>query len=653
MTESQFLKNYSEAQIANALKWESRFAKIAENIDLFQKDFLTDYLKITNQRLFWIFQFNENEVIARFYSRYLYFDGKQIWYYVDYNSKTTNYNYQRASPQYINHKYAAKYRDLVLKNGTTKNIMLFATSFTTDAYLFTNKITEQIFNKLAKKYFPYVHKQNSITFNLSEIPNSNFYTAYLRRFIKGKQRYYLSLLGAQLKQFNSLLDQQILKLIRGIRCPDYRLYNWLVSGNSLYRCQALKSQPLLISYSILCEDDNHETPEYMYSLGLHLLVSNKKTVLPWSELETIPKPKLVNGETRSKKYPLHKRYYAIGSIKDYVYNIISTTVDKGLPLNEVLAMLFSKPLKSIKAVGKVKVYDFGGAIKLLYSNDQWRRLFTGVTLNNLIPKNKKEWNTWKIIYNSFEHYDINDWTVLFKGIKQPFSNEQISVYDGIRADLSEILSRITNHGDYPNRCNIFLNFIKYHATLSQIKNIIDQYHDISIAIRDKLLVKHEIISKNTQWVGMLVSNNIKTPNGLIIKELLTPFELKEEADNLSHCVDGYYYETLSGDSRILSIQENNLSIATAEMCLETDIRKRSFKVVIKCWQFRGYKNRQPPLKAQEAFNWFLKQMQANRLEINSYWPDERDKIKNIEFIHRELSKNITQWINKKITHLAK
>lgn len=651
MSESQLLTIYSEAQIANAKKWGNRFIKLTEHIDLFQKDFLIDYLKITNQRLFWIFQLNEHEVVARFYNHYLYFDGKLVWYHTDCNSKIYNHNNPFSKAQDINRRLATKYRDLILKNGTTKDILLFATSFSSDSYLFTKNIAEQVFSKLAEKYFPYVHKQhNTQTVNLSEIPNANLYIAHFRRFVLGKQKYYISLLGAQLKLFNALLDQHILKLIRGVRCPDYRLYNWLASGNSLYRCQALKAQPLLISYSLLC---NEGYPEYMYSSGLYFLVSNKKTVLPWADIEAIPKPKLVRGKHISKKYPLHERYHVVGSIKDYVYNIISTTVDTGLPLNEVLAMLFASSLKSIKAIGKVRIYDFGSALNFLYNDEQWSWLFTGVTLNNLTPKNKNEWDTWKTVYSFFEHYEIKNWSVLLKGIKQPFSKERIAEYNGIKADLSEILSKITNHGDYPDRCNKLLTFIKHHATLSQIKNIINEYHDISVTIRDELLAKHETISKNTQWVGMLVSNNIKTPNGLIIKELLTPFELKEEANNLSHCVDGYYYETLSGESRILSIQDNGLSLATAEMCLETDIRKRSFKVIIKCWQFRGYDNKQPPQKAQEAFNWFLKQMQSNRLEINSYWPDERYKIKNIECVHHELSKRIAQWINKRIAHLAK
>ena len=109
--QSSLYKKYSETQIANAKKWTARFEKIAEDLSLFKSQFLQDYLKITNKKLFWIYQINENEIIARFHSNYLYFDGKLVWFYYEQNRRKQ----RSGSPNKISLEYATKHKDFVQK----------------------------------------------------------------------------------------------------------------------------------------------------------------------------------------------------------------------------------------------------------------------------------------------------------------------------------------------------------------------------------------------------------------------------------------------------------------------------------------------------------------------------------------------------------
>jgi hypothetical protein len=66
-----------------------------------------------------------------------------------------------------------------------------------------------------------------------------------------RKKHYIRNYGNALKKFLAEVDQTILFTLRSIRCPSILIYNWLASGASERRLQALKAHPVLIPFEIL------------------------------------------------------------------------------------------------------------------------------------------------------------------------------------------------------------------------------------------------------------------------------------------------------------------------------------------------------------------------------------------------------------------
>ncbi|WP_122340270.1 hypothetical protein [Pseudomonas caricapapayae] len=163
-----------------------------------------------------------------------------------------------------------------------------------------------------------------------------------KRFYGPRNRFYLTCIGATLKRFCQSLDQELLHAVRSVQCPSAQLYNWLAQGDRMRRLQALKAQPVLIPVLVI----GHAMP------WPHLADSGILEQCPWGELQEY-----------------------CGSWDDDCTRdgagLVGHATDTGLPLNKVLAWLFSTPISAIRYLGQQRVYDTGSALSRLDAFTRW------------------------------------------------------------------------------------------------------------------------------------------------------------------------------------------------------------------------------------------------------------------------------------------
>ncbi|EME9727782.1 TPA: hypothetical protein NH527_006501, partial [Pseudomonas aeruginosa] len=75
-----------------------------------------------------------------------------------------------------------------------------------------------------------------------------------KRYYAPRRQFYLKQIGAVLRTFRQLLDQDLLFAICSVRCLSPQLYNWLAQGNQARRLQMLKAQPVLTPLLVDCEE---------------------------------------------------------------------------------------------------------------------------------------------------------------------------------------------------------------------------------------------------------------------------------------------------------------------------------------------------------------------------------------------------------------
>lgn len=639
MTESQLLKNYSEAQIANAIKWADRFKDIVDDPTTIHDKFISDYLEIINTKYLWFYQLNDKEAIVRLYNRYFYYDGKQVWYY-HYQAKS----YPKPNPKTITRTYILRYRRKILEQGTTSDIQFSATTFSKRAFELAEHIAERLFRELRVKHLNKVAEASAFSRKAHNFKPQHFlsYGAYRKRFIYGVRKFFLKIISYYLKEFNATLDQELLKTIRSVRCPSYKLYNWLASGNTTYRLQMLKAQPFLVSYLLLVIGDGNM--DYYSNLTIFhqqlIELHENQIPYPWPELEKLKKPTIRIRDVGYEDDPSYK--YKFEGVHEHFAKLLGTVADLTLPLNQILAFLANKPISVVKTIGRLSVYHIGGALSYVFASD-FEEIFIGIKLGHITPKSRQEWQTWKQVFRCFKQFDIQNWPAFLHGIKQPFNYEKQEEYKGIYADIREMTGYISTNQLKQD----FYNFMYQKASLEKLKNILTHYHRYEAEIREKLMTKYEVFNGGTCWSALLLKNNIQAPNGLVVTELLTANELQTKGQRLCHCVGGYYYDTLKGYCRIISIRDQNKSLATAELRIKKKTLKNNkvtYEVV--CWQLRGYLNTPPNSKANDAFNWFMKQITTKKIAINIDWPDEGYKLENIEKIQEIQAKLITRHLGK-------
>ncbi|MFD1260421.1 MULTISPECIES: PcfJ domain-containing protein [Entomomonas] len=619
---------YSASQIEHALLWKERFKKCADNPDKFEKNFLKDYLDITNRHYFWFYQISDTEVILRLFDYFLYYDGQFI--------RGVANTYRKASPKKLTKRYITQCKEMVIEQGCYYDPLIPSTSFTDKFRENIASYTKYIYyTLLVKKYFKVVDKHYHNAYNIDKEIWNQFHTN-TTRFIRGKNYYFLRLAAFKLKLFNQALNPNILKLIRSVRCPTYRLYNWVAEGNSSYREQLIRAQPVLVPMLVLHDvTDIHPLKELL----LYLQTNN----YPWKLLNNIKKPDLIE-----KDYIDYKLPYKIKGEPQYLFNLFGVVADRQLPLNEVLSFFFRTPsIKEISYIGKMRVYDLGGAISYTHYNIyDW--LFDGTKLGNIKPKNKKEWQAWRKLYWKYEEFITKrpDLISFFKGVKNPLNEGMFDEYKRTKEDYMEMIRNLSTTrlgGD-----NLFYELrdkLESHLSYIQLKNILIKYHKVLPKLQAKLTQELTGLNQGNSWQPMLNQNNLIAPNKVVITELLTPEALEKEGRSMKHCVASYFSSCFEGYCRIISFRKEGKSLATAEFNIQTVQQGDSYIDEIQCRQFRGFGNKETPKEADEAYRWFSKYyLSTSSSIINLDWPDESYKIDGLRYFRNKLSDELRHWL---------
>ena len=101
-------------------------------------------------------------------------------------------------------------------------------------------------------------------------------------------------------------------------------------------------------------------------------------------------------------------------------------------------------------------------------------------------------------------------------------------------------------------------------------------------------------------------------NGLTIVPLTTPAALQEEGSRLAHCVAGYAYHCIAGNSHIVSLRnESGESASTAEICCEIG---KSENIEPRVLQHRGRENGFPARECVAALDAWLARWNEDKFQ---------------------------------------
>lgn len=598
------LTAFNDRQRAVAQTWAEHFRVAVEN----REAFIASYLNNTLHTRFWTVELPALEtpdhlgrvvtpVLARLSDDLQLFDGHQVWILA------LSKGMEREIQQHLGEQ-------ALLEGPTPEQASLLAqgiihhrrqwrsgvlTSFSKDA-------RELTFARAAQDLAPWVKLRTGDRFEA--------------RYCRPRSAFYGKHLGAALKRFTAHLDPEVLRLIRGIRCPDTRLYNWICDpqGQRAWRLQAVRAQPVLLPLLLLWPDE----------------LTQERRIIPVPRRGYCPWPELTP--------------YVHGECLLLLPQLLSTAVDQALPLHEVLAWLFQVPVAQLRYLGRQRVYDTGGALSFLHPEEGcrgFRILLGAASTGNRRPHTKADWKAFRDVWSalSYHHQVQRDLTGFITGGPSRWSDlDWIGLC--VRAhDLGELHRDL--HGDHP--LNALIERFRLQRSAAEIVRLADRYQEqrrLLVAQHQQDLqreeAKHLMFFEECEgWPGLLTeSSSVVAPNGLEIVELLTPEALIDEHQALDHCVDQYDYAALSGECRLFSVRLDGKSLATAEIvqpyeyALEDEQHEVQegesawSKPPLRVQQLRGFRN--APLKSgsaeQQAWDWFWSALLRGRWPIQLEWP---------------------------------
>ncbi|MEA1765889.1 hypothetical protein U2237_29970 [Pseudomonas syringae pv. tomato] len=433
-----------------------------------------------------------------------------------------------------------------------------------------------------------------------------------KRFYGPRNRFYLTCIGATLKKFCQSLDQELLHAVRSVQCPSAQLYNWLARGDRTRRLQALKAQPVLIPVRVI----GHALP------WPHLADSGILEQCPWKDLQEY-----------------------CGSWDDDCTRdgagLVGHAADTGLPLNKVLAWLFSTPISAIRYLGQQRVYDTGSALSRLNAEGLeagWGDLIAGARLGNRRPSTKAQWRSFYAFRSAIPWSLLRalpDMNALLAGCPTDWADPAWSNITTKLVDLRELFSSLDRAGsraalNTKNRLNAFVGGLSFR----QISNLTDAFHGELEAIRARLekAIPPEPSDAFTRWPGLMLNTDTITccETGLHIVELRCADDLDLEHRALGHCIDTYDYHAFSGNCRLLSIRSGATPLASVELALRAHGHEhktgqsgkwtpRHLHVV----QIRGHHNETPDTLSpvMKAFERFIAEVRNGRIPVNLDWPN--------------------------------
>ncbi|SHN12571.1 PcfJ-like protein [Pseudomonas asturiensis] len=610
------LNTFSARHRAVAQTWADHFKVLHD----YRDRFMLDYLKFTSSTRCWFVALGDGEgegsgarkALARFGSQLQYFDGRQIWAIA---FKPND----RVPLKPPTSKAALQLANRFFERQTSGSSLALLTTFTKRARALA--AAESLASLGSKVYRPYGHEPSQEGAN--------------RRFFGPRNQFYISNMGGSLKLFWQHLDQRLLHAVRSVQCPSAQLYNWLASGDSNRRLQALKAQPVLVPVLVIGQD-----------VPWPLMATGVPQLCPWADLQEV----------------------CVLWDDDFMLDgaeFVGRTADHGLPLNKVFAWLFSAPLAAIRHLGQQRVYDTSSALSRLNFEGLeggWHDLIAGARLGNRRPNTRSEWRSFYSIRSSIPWQlliSLRDMNNFLKGCPTDWADPAWTEIIAKLVDLRELFDNLDRIGSRQSasiraRLHTFVGSL----TFRQLSNFVDAFHAALIDIRANLErdIPPEPSDSFTTWPGLLLNIAPITceATGLQIVELNCPDDLDREHQSMGHCIDSYDYRAFLGDCRLLSIRSDGQPLASVELILgqSRDVSATGEWTLkhLQVAQIRGHRNRTPADTSSEmkTFEWFIAAVRGGHIPVNLEWPNralkmsryaDANSIFNIRF-----GEQVTSWV---------
>lgn len=634
---------FSDRQRAVAQTWAEHFRVEPKN----REAFTDSYLHNTLHTRFWSVELPAlatpdpagrvvTPVLARLSEELQWFDGYQVW----------AITLRRAIEQQLQELVGPQ---SLLEGPTLEQALLLTHMFTQHRHhvgtglltAFSKRGRELIFERAALDLAPWV-----------KLVTGNRFEA---RYYRPRSTFYGKHLGATLKRINARLDPEVLRLIRGIRCPDSRLYNWICApeGQRAWRLQAVRAQPVLLPLLLLWPGE--------FTRERRTVPPLRRGHCPWPELAP----------------------YVHDECVLLLPQLLGTAVDQALPLHEVLAWLFQVPVAHLRYLGRQRVYDTGGALSFLHPVEGergFRVLLGAATTGNRRPQSKADWKAFREVWGALPYANRmqRDLTGFIKGGPARWSDAGWIGLCVRAQDLGE-LRRDLSGGDPLNTLLDRYQILKSAAEIARLSDRYQAQRRTLVAQHQQAIEREEAqrlqsFQKSKGWPGLLVeSATISAPNGLEIVELLTPQALVHEHHALCHCVDQYDYAALIGGCRLFSVRRDGVSLATAEITqpgvspyaydYDVDEYEEDYQAecprpdpLLKVQQLRGYRNASlaPGSAEHQAWDWFWQELLKGRWPLRLDWPRH---VESPEYERARLALErslpaLTQWLAHQLRDVA-
>ncbi|HBO4889761.1 hypothetical protein ACIUZJ_27075 [Pseudomonas aeruginosa] len=449
--------------------------------------------------------------------------------------------------------------------------------------------------------------------DLGSYPRSEYPSVSHNRYYSPRRQFYLKQIGAVLRTFRQVLDQNLLFAIRSVRCLSPQLYNWLAQGDQVRRLQMLKAQPILTPLMVTSEEavwPHTYDPGYYHALSC-----------PFPELDCDRPPSTMPGDN----WPTDMGHF------------LGRVADKGISVGDFFAWLLQAPRASIRFLSHVRPGRAGGALFHRKREGQysgWHALLLAASLGNRRPITRAQWTAFYAAYNAIPwqiHNAKPDYNRLFNGCPSDWQDPAWLAITARLRDIKEFYTALDQgNSQFVRQARSVLQAYLGHCTYRQAGNLVDDYHQVQRELRATVqssLPDLVDTDEYTTWEGMLPVGLIDCPNGLQIVELRCPADLYAEHIALAHCIDSYDQAAYRGECRLLSVREAGRPLASAEL----ELRREHGEPLGRPWnpqhlstvQLREFDNAPVPADspAGQAYRWFMERIRSGAIATNLNWPD--------------------------------
>lgn len=433
------------------------------------------------------------------------------------------------------------------------------------------------------------------------------------RRIKGysaRTRFYLACIGTALRPLREALPREVRRTLWAIRCPKGWLAHWVLSAASeksqLYRCQALRVQPLLL-------------PQVLYGLSSRRSLKNEPEAVDPSlnfALEQVLKSMIkMLDECVDLGSPFHQPLLDILSIlKTYDSQALYQEFNMPAWSRSDFRFLSGKPIHQTLTFAQVNrhhTYELAPAmVKFVRHLEPVRR-----------PRTPKDWNVvYKLVEGIIrvarEHSQKPFYRseAFLKGCPVRWDDPFYAKIEHMLLRIDEAVNEFTPTQMKPECPLTFIAEVMGHLSFRQWINLTEHFYQIErahdVETHEHLLVTdtlyrrtHEDLMLHCKWPASLRQGCL-IHGPLRIHELINLNDTRDEGLRMDHCVGNSEYALgcAEGQWRLFSFRDAITDAPISTVQLSWDAAQRKFFVL----QHLGIGDTPPPREAIQALRALLR-----------------------------------------------